>query len=249
MRERGSHVVSPLALLLGVVALAGCSGGATATQAQKTWLYHGQEGITVTLEVADASLYRQLLPEAFAMPERLVAAVAMASYYDVVAPLVPYREGYVLLACSYQGRSGWYTVTMPVDDQVANDGGRAMGFPKYVADRIDLAESGGTWSGQVVRGGVTAMQMTFTPLPTAQLVAGTGDAPLPLFNLLPPGTGPAVTEVRVAIDGQRQVQALAGTATVAAGAGESWAGLLVGATALSAQYERISGSYTLELVQ
>jgi len=241
--------VASLAVLGTVAAGTGCVGRGSGTSAasETTWLYHGQQGITAQYEVADATLYRQLLPSQLGMPERLVVAVAVVLYDDVRAPLAPYHEGYVLLACTYGGRKGWYTVTMPVDDQVAHDGGRAMGFDKYLADRIDLAESGGVWSGRVVKGGGAALEMTFTPSAVAQLLVGKDGELPPLFNLLPPATGPDVAEVQLVVNGERRVESLPGVATVSAGAGEPWGALLVGSP--PAVHERITGEWTLQQVR
>ena len=52
---------------------------------------------------------------------------------------------------------------MPVDDQTADAGGRALGFPKYIADKIDLAETDGGWAGDVAFQGQSVMHVTFTP--------------------------------------------------------------------------------------
>ena len=115
----------------------GCSGGGggseptTASSTADDWSYQGQHGITAVFETADSTLYRQLLPEQFEMPERLLVIVCVVSYDNVSHPLVPYLEGFVMLSCTYEGQESLYTVTMPVDDQTACDGGLYMGFPKY----------------------------------------------------------------------------------------------------------------------
>ena len=109
---------------------------------ERQWSFRGQRGITAAFVPTDLALYRSLLPAAFDMPESPLVAVAVVNYYDVTLPLTPYSEGYVVMQCRYQGRTGWYVFTMPVDDETANMGGRALGFPKYVADEIDLAETG-----------------------------------------------------------------------------------------------------------
>ena len=120
------------------------------TAQERQWSFRGQRGITAAFVPTDLALYRSLLPAAFDMPDSPLVAVAVVNYYDVTLPLTPYSEGYVVMQCKYKGRTGWYVLTMPVDDEVANAGGRALGFPKYVADKIDLAQAeGGVWSGGV----------------------------------------------------------------------------------------------------
>ena len=125
--------------------------------------YEGQRGITAFYLTTNSSLYRQILPTAFDMPDNLAVVVTVVFYYNVTAPLVPYHEGYVMLMCKYQGQDCLYTVTMPVDDQYACDGGRQLGFPKYMADRIELTNNGGLWDGRVIYQGRTILQMNFTP--------------------------------------------------------------------------------------
>ena len=115
--------------------------------------------------------------------------VAVVYYYDVASPLVPYHEGYVLLQSQYQGQTGWYVLTMPVDDQTANAGGRALGFPKYIADKIDLAETDGGWAGDVTFQGQSVMHVTFTPGDTPPAAASSADPGLPIFLLVPPAEG------------------------------------------------------------
>jgi hypothetical protein len=199
-----------------------------------------------TLAPADLELYRSLLPEQFDMPDQPLVVVTVADYYDVTLPLVPYREGYVLLQCKYQGRTGWYTYTMPVDDKIANDGGRAIGFNKYVADKITLEEQDGIWTGRVVHGGRTVMEIVFTA--TGEPVTATGGGEeVSLFNLVPPGEGPKLNEVKSAASGEQTTVATSGSAIVKADPGEPWAGLLnsEGST-VWAQFQELTGDSVLE---
>jgi len=219
----------------------------TATpQAERPWAFLGTRRIMTTLAPADLELYRSLLPEQFDMPDQPLVVVTVADYYDVTLPLVPYREGYVLLQCKYQGRTGWYTYTMPVDDKIANDGGRAIGFNKYVADKITLEEQDGIWTGRVVHGGRTVMEIVFTA--TGEPVTATGGGEeVSLFNLVPPGEGPKLNEVKSAASGEQTTVATSGSAIVKADSGEPWAGLLnsEGST-VWAQFQELTGDSVLE---
>ena len=219
----------------------------TATpQAERPWAFLGTRRIMTTLAPADLELYRSLLPEPFDMPDQPLVVVTVADYYDVTRPLVPYREGYVLLQCKYQGRTGWYTYTMPVDDKIANDGGRAIGFNKYVADKITLEEQDGIWTGRVVHGGRTVMEIVFTA--TGEPVTATGGGEeVSLFNLVPPGEGPKLNEVKSAASGEQTTVATSGSAIVKADPGEPWAGLLnsEGST-VWAQFQELTGDSVLE---
>lgn len=217
-----------------------------APQAERPWAFLGTRRIMTTLAPADLELYRSLLPEQFDMPDQPLVVVTVADYYDVTLPLVPYREGYVLLQCKYQGRTGWYTYTMPVDDKIANDGGRAIGFNKYVADKITLEEQDGIWTGRVVHGGRTVMEIVFTA--TGEPVTATGGGEeVSLFNLVPPGEGPKLNEVKSAASGEQTTVATSGSAIVKADPGEPWAGLLnsEGST-VWAQFQELTGDSVLE---
>jgi hypothetical protein len=214
---------------------------------ERQWAFRGQRGITAAFVPGDLALYRSLLPAVFDMPETPLAAVAVVYYYDVTLPLTPYHEGYVVLQCRYQGRTGWYVLTMPVDDDVANAGGRALGFPKYVADQIDLDEAGGVWNGRVANQGRDVMRVTFTPQAGAKPAeTTTTDAGLPVFLLVPPGKGPQVNEVDINLSGEQRKVITAGSATIEADPGEAWAGLLPpGGVAASATLDELTGEWVL----
>jgi len=253
-------------LAAGVLGLTACSGekakelvaptnapattaaSPTSTPAQeRQWSFRGQRGITAAFAPTDVALYRSLLPTAFDMPESPLVAVAVVNYYDVTLPLTPYSEGYVVLQCRYQGRTGWYVLTMPVDDDVANAGGRSLGFPKYVAEEIDLAETDGAWNGRVAYQGRDVMRVKFTPQSGAEPVEkSSSDAGLPVFLLLPPGEGPQVNEVDLQLFGPRRTVTTTGSATIEAGAGEAWAGLLpAGGIASYATFDEMTGEWIL----
>ena len=217
-------------------------------QDRRPWSFQGQRGITAAFAPADLGLYRSLLPESFDMPDQPLVAVSVVDYYDVTLPLKPYREGYVALQCKYQGRTGWHVVTMPVDDETSSAGGRSIGFPKYVADEITLEEQGGGWSGRVVHEGRTVMEIAFIPTGSAAPAAEGGGSVV--FQLLPPGEGPAVYEVNTVTSGERRTMTTPGSATVRADAGEPWSGLLgpEGGT-VWASFEEVVGNWWLEPTQ
>jgi hypothetical protein len=213
---------------------------------ERPWAFLGTRLIRTAFAPADLELYRSLLPQQFDMPDQPLVVMTIADYYDVTLPLVPYREGYVLLQCEYQGRTGWYTYTMPVDDETANAGGRAIGFDKYVADEITLQEQDGVWTGRVVHEGRTVMEVTFTPDGVPVTETGGGEESV-LFNLLPPGEGPRVTEVNSAPSGEQTTATTSGSATVKADAREPWAGLLdPRGGAIWAVFQETTGDSVLE---
>jgi hypothetical protein len=213
----------------------------------RQWSFRGQRGITVAFPPADLALYRSLIPAPFEMPDTPLVAVAVVYYYDVTLPLTPYHEGYVVLQCKYQGRTGWYVLTMPVDNETANAGGRSLGFPKYVADEIDLAEGDGVWNGRVVYQGRSVMQVIFTPQAGSKPVTNSSGEPgAPVFLLVPPGEGPQVNEVNNDLVGERRTVTTSGSASIEADLGESWAGLLpAGGVATWASLEEMTGDWVL----
>jgi len=260
-----------VALAVGAsLSLAGCGGEEEASQAtaeptmttapqaeptpqrtptpeeRRPWSFLGQRSIITAFPPADLELYRSLLPESFDMPDQPLVVMSVVDYYDVTLPLVPYGEGFVALQCKYQGRSGLYFLTMPVDDETSRTGGRALGFPKYVADQITLEEQEDGWIGRVVYEGRTVMEITFTA--TGQPVTGSSSGEgTALFLLVPPGEGPQINEVNSVSSGEKRTLTTAGSATVRADAGEPWAGLLdpEGAT-IWASFEEVTGYWWLE---
>jgi hypothetical protein len=236
------------ASICALVFQASCSGSGSGSGAHEAWSYQSQRGVAAVFQPApaDVSLYRSLLPTAFEVPQQPRVLVAVVSYDDVTAPLVPYREGYVMLACTYQEEAGWYTLTMPVTDQTASDAGHAIGFPKYVADRIDLTDGGdGTWAGEVVSQGESVLRVLFTPQAPGTPVPGTAQPDAVAFTLLPPGQGPDVDEVGTTQHQAQRVLVVSGTATVTFAAGEPWAELLTRASPVSAQFAEATGDWNL----
>ena len=270
-RRRAAVCLAGIALAVGVCfCLAGCSGEeqdkqpsaeptmtnapeaeatlqpTPTTQEGRPWAFLGTRRIGTAFPPADLDLYRSLLPKQFDMPDQPMVVMYIADYYEVTLPLVPYREGIVWLKCDYQGRTGWYTYTMPVDDDTARAMGRAMGFNKYEADQITLEEQDGGWTGRVVYQGRTVMEITFTA--TGEPVSKTnGGEAAALFTLVPPGEGPTVAETNQSFSGELTTATTSGSATAKADAAEPWAGLLnPGGSTVWAVFEEVTGDYTLE---
>jgi len=228
-------------------AAAGRTASSESTLQERPWGFRGQRGITAAFAPADLTVYRSMLPEAFDLPESPLVIVTVVGYYEVSLPLIPYGEGYVLLACRFRGRTGWYVVTMPVDDATACSSGRSLGFPKYVADRIELGQSDGVWRGRVAHQGREIMALTFTPSADAGPVdTSSTDPGLPCFLHLPPAKGPLVNQVDTRLFGPRRTVTTAGAATVQADPGEAWAGLLPAAGGpVPATFDEMTGDWIL----
>lgn len=227
----------------------GCSGDGggsepdnPAASASQDWTYHGQHGITAVFETANNTLYRQLLPAAFQMPDRLLVIVTVVSYDNVTQPMVPYLEGFVMLSCVHEGQESLYTVTMPVDEQTACDAGIYLGFPKYVADHIELADNAGSWSGRVIHQGRTVMQVDFQAAGNTTSYS-TSNPGLSCVNPSSSVTGQDVIAVNTT--GTQFIQTTRGSATVTADPSEPWAPLLDGAALIAARMDQISGDWIL----
>jgi len=174
-------------------------------------IWEDLQGIFTMVEPADLTLYRELLPEQFSMPDQPMVGIFVIDYLDtepwpvtLTKPLRPYLEASIFLRCIYKDQTGWYSLTMPVTTKAANIGGRRIGFPKYVADSIVLKPTDTGWIGTVVHQGKSPISLEFTAAPFSDMGAlvsihdefmkGQGDAELkgPVILLDPPGKGPKV---------------------------------------------------------
>jgi len=189
-------------------------------------MWQDMRGIITMVEPADLTVYRKLLPDQFAMPDEPMVGVYVFDFLDTepwpvtfTKVLKPYREATILLRCTYKDQVGWYSLTMPVTDEAADIGGRRLGFPKYVADNIVLAQADSGWVGTVDHQGKKPISLEFTPRPRAEMgklaplkdefMQGKGSAAEikgPFILLRPPGKGPKVNVIlcsppsRVAIE-------------------------------------------------
>ncbi len=156
-------------------------------------------GILAVMEPDDMDLYRSLLPDQFSMPETPMVSLAVIDYYNVGPwPMTAYLEGAVCLLCTYEGDEGWYVVNMPVTKKVSMMGGRSLGFPKYIADKIDLYPHENGWKGEVVHKGVNELILEFnsTQISLSQKeeqiynkITAMEDS---VYLLVPPAVGPTI---------------------------------------------------------
>jgi hypothetical protein len=93
------------------------------------------------------------------------------------------------------------------------------------------------------------MRVAFTPQSTAALVIGAGSPGEPAFNLVPPGEGPTVYEVTVALHEEQSVASLSGTAAVTSESQDRWVGLLEQARPVWVQFAEITGDWSLAAKQ
>jgi hypothetical protein len=121
-----------------------------------TQQFRGLFGCT---EPADLALFRSMLPEKFEMP----AAPEVCFYFIdfIVGSVGPYHEAALLLPATYAGQSGKYVLTMGLDSFAATSGGRALGFPKYMAE-VALQQNGNDWTGTVSANGQVDLKASYT---------------------------------------------------------------------------------------
>jgi len=128
---------------------------------------------------ADLALYRQMLPEKFEMPAD--PQVCFYVFHFAISGVGPYNEAAILMPITYAGQAGKYVLTMPLDNLAASSGGRAQGFPKYIAEEVSVSEDGTNWTGVVRNAGEIDLQASYTGA-----CREGGDFPFPDFiNLTP----------------------------------------------------------------
>ena len=121
-------------------------------------------GITAHFKPKSLDRYRHYLPDRLGMPDRPVVKLFLIDYLQVTPwPLTRYQEWSMLLRATHDGEEGWFPVTMPVTTWVARQGGHHLGFPKFVAESIELVKEGEVLSGRASAAGRLEISMRFTP--------------------------------------------------------------------------------------
>jgi len=201
---------------------------------------------------ADLALYRQMLPEKIEMP-----ADPQVCFYVVhfaISGVGPYNEAAILLPVEYAGQPGKYVLTMPLDNLAASSGGRAQGFPKYIAEEVSLSDDGhNNWTGAVRNAGQIDLQASYT----GACRAG-GEFPFPDFiNLTPIPSSASQREAYLApragsallitseLLAEPQFYSLEGTVQMQIGDALPWNGLFDEAKAFPAQLVTFKGGIDL----
>ncbi len=198
-------------LALAILLISGCSYRFLFWERN---IWQDIHGIFAIKAPDDPDLYRQLLPEQFSLPEEPMVGVFIADYMDTepwpITPfkfLGPYLESAIFLRCHYKEQTGWYCAYMAVSTEAAKIGGRRLGFPKFVADRMTLERMDEGWIGATGHEGRVQMRMRFVATPLGALdglspfqqefMNGRGAAELkgPVLLLIPPSEGPEVNVV------------------------------------------------------
>lgn len=221
------------------------------------WLLYAQTGgqfrefvgLTTHFAPPDEARYRHYLPPALAMPKRPLVKVFLIDYLHVAPwPFARYQEWSVLLRASDGAREGWYPVTMPVTTWISRQGGHHLGFPKFVADSIDLVDEDDTVEGRVVASGRMDVTMSFRrgrvpSLSRWEREYQEADEILPddLIVLKPVGVGPEIKRVRFEEAAPSSWEVRRGSVTIRGDAG----GLLAQDRPLAASVHRFRGGMNL----
>lgn len=134
------------------------------------------------------ALYEELLPAPLTMPEEPEILFTVLHFTRMSTALFrPYREAVIFLTGHYGGRDYRHIITQPVTSQLANQGGIAMGLPKYMADGIDLIRNpDGRVSGEVRDRGAVRLSMAFQPTSPMQKGLDSGYLDNVRFQFSPP---------------------------------------------------------------
>lgn len=99
----------------------------------------------------DPVVAKKILPSPLVFSSDNLATVFVAKYPETNFGCV-YNEGALFLKCKYKGESGYYCLSMPVDDDMALIAGRErFGYPKKIADSITLEKKDDVVVGKVIR--------------------------------------------------------------------------------------------------
>jgi hypothetical protein len=224
-------------------------------------MYRESLGIKTVLEPIDTSLYNSLLPEQSSMPDQPLVFLYIADFVKLVAwpiKLVPwrmtrYREQAVFLRCFINGEEGWFCLTMPVTTWPAMALGRyLLGFPKYVADEINLEGLDGGWLGWVKHQGVEKMRLEFEPglsrdiVPWEERILGSGvffdDR---LFTLYPAEKGPSLKAIWFDQIAPTEWSPILGMVRVAIDPNDPWADLIDSSRSYPGMYNYFVGASSL----
>ncbi|MCJ7773255.1 MAG: acetoacetate decarboxylase family protein [Desulfobacterales bacterium] len=118
-------------IILLTFLFSGCDG-----KKSKGTMYEEFDGILFFYQPKNTTLYRELLPDIFEMPDSPLVEIFIIDYYQM-APwaIKPYLEAAVFLLAKYNGQEAWHCITMPVTTNEARLGGIIyLGYPKVMGD-------------------------------------------------------------------------------------------------------------------
>ncbi|NLR91674.1 acetoacetate decarboxylase family protein [Flammeovirga agarivorans] len=118
-------------------------------QTTSRYTYLESEGVFIYYETQEKKLYRQLLPTAFDLPERLLVYTFICDFYKMDAATQPYKEASVFLLGQYKGKEVWHCIYMPVTSRESMLAGiHRLGLPKTMGT-IDFVKENNDYKGTV----------------------------------------------------------------------------------------------------
>jgi hypothetical protein len=215
-------------------------------------------GISTTFEPNDLTLYQKLIPKPFSMPEKPLIFAFVADYMKVARwPLTRYQEWSIGPICSWNGRTGWYCLTMPVTNWVAMKGGRNLGFPKYIVDRITFTRINQGWQAKSIYKGTTQVIFDFKPGLTRSLTSWEEElmADPSFFKIndqflfLPPSKGPRIQRVSLEYVIPAQWSQVPGMVHIEVDQNEAWAGLIAMDNSFPGTYNHFVGGVNIIVLE
>lgn len=128
------------------------------TQPYGSGFYQQFTGLFGCTAPADLALFRKMLPEKFEMP-----AEPQVCFYTIdfkITAVGPYHEMALLLPITYKGKTGKYVLTMDLDNSAATNGGRLVGFPKYMGE-VTIEQQGDNWTGTASANGTVDLKASY----------------------------------------------------------------------------------------
>lgn len=99
------------------------------------YTYLESDGIFIYYETEEKELYRQLLPEEFDMPDRLLVYSFISDFYKMDAQTEPYKEASIFLLGKYNNKEIWHCIYMPVTSRESMMAGKhRLGLPKTMGE-------------------------------------------------------------------------------------------------------------------
>lgn len=174
----------------------------------------------------DLALYRAYLPAGVEMPPEPMVKV------DFVEVTPSWHEAFVSLRVRYQGETGWYGVTWPIDSLVPYALGYWVGYPKFMTEPMLWQRTATGYTGAVRRDDEALLKLDFveaerdaTPIESTVL-----DDSATYFNLMPPLRGPQINKLSNVVLSSNDVHDTRGLVHMTVNPGERWARLITDGT-------------------
>lgn len=155
--ELSAYAVSSKGVLAPSLQLLPLQAGAKLVKENGKWKLHGNQqrdeaslyrrvnSIVADFAPVDLEAYRRHLPKGYDMPAHPYVRVSVTAWERMGLPQRPYRLAQLSILASKNGDNVWYLLAMPETDWLAVEAGKAIGFPKFIAD-IDIRRSlGNQW--------------------------------------------------------------------------------------------------------